>query len=181
MAIKGVFLKKVSKKVWQRMLDIAMDQDLDKGGLYDARLAAINIWCSPSDKPNDFTEPILRGRLRYPRAYVATIYAYHTNKGDVVLTLSVEKDSRETFRWAKEKAINLIENAEREQFAEKIVICPFCNRKFHDLKLFNEFVNHLAKHVKIKSVILSSEGYLIETEHGVITPREYLKYEIIKR
>jgi len=194
---------KVSKEVWQKMLQIAHELDLNKGGLYDARLAAINIWVSPKDKPGDWKFPITKGALNYPREYLATIYGKRIGDDVIELYLSVknyvrrdyaercleefdwveykrqrdlsEKGTSEEWKWAMEKAKWLIEQAKRESVFKDIMYCPFCGEEFKEIKVFNEFISHLTTHVEVKSVILTDEGYFIETSKGVLTPHDYIK------
>jgi len=175
---RAFILGKVDGDVWDVMRDIARELDIDEGGLYDARMGAINIWCSPEDKPKGWDKPITRGALRYPREYVATIYAYRLKDGNFFLTLSVEDPSPTIVEWALQKAWNLIENARREQFAKPVVTCPYCGQRFPNLKLFNEFLAHLSRHVKIRSVFLRKDGIHVVTEHGLIAPKDYVKYEL---
>jgi hypothetical protein len=86
----------VNRDVWFKMLQIAHDFDLDKGGLYDARSGAINIWCSPEDKPDDYMFEITRGALNFPRNFMASIYGQFTRSGkNVELYLVIHNYGRE--------------------------------------------------------------------------------------
>ncbi len=67
----------IHKVIMIKMHEIADEQDLNKGGLFDNRLGAINIWCSPEDHPDDeFWNKIkiTKGALKYPREFIASIY-----------------------------------------------------------------------------------------------------------
>jgi len=196
---------KVSREVWVKMLQIAREMDLNKGGIYDARLMAINIWSAPEDKPSDYTFEITKGCLNYPRNFLASIYGEFTEDGGVELYMELynparrghakrlfeegkisyeeykrmlelsEKGTEAEWDWALAKAKWLIETAERESVFKEIVYCPYCGQEFTELKLFNEFILHLATHVNIKSVTLGEDGIYIETEKHTLTPEDYIK------
>ncbi len=194
----------VSKKVWHKMLQIAQELDLNKGGIYDARLAAINIWVSPEDKPEDWTFPITKGALNFPREFIAAIYGEYVDNDNVKLHLEVTNYARMDYaeqrfneefgweeyerqiglaktgteaewRWAVEKAKWLMSQAEKENVFADIVYCPFCGQEFKELKLFNDFIEHLTTHVTVKSIIITSEGHVIETSKGTLHPDDYIK------
>jgi len=57
------------------MLDKAIELDINRGGLWDARSGAINLWCSPTDKPRGWENvKIDKCALNYPRSFVASFY-----------------------------------------------------------------------------------------------------------
>jgi len=66
----------------------------------------------------------------------------------------------------------------RDVFVKEIVYCPYCGREFPELKLFNDFILHLATHVQIKSVTLGEDGIYIEIEKYTLTPQDYIKTKI---
>jgi hypothetical protein len=196
----------VSRDVWLKMLQIAHDLDLNKGGVYDARSGAINLWVAPDDKPVDYTWEITKGALNFPRNFLASIYGQFVDGDDnVELYLVIhnyarrdfakyllnhsnisyeeykamlelaEKGTDEEWKWATDKAKWLIDAAEKESVFKEIAYCPFCGKEFPDLQLFNDLVTHIATHVKVKAVIISAEGNLIETERGTLTPNDYIK------
>jgi hypothetical protein len=197
----------VSREVFAKMHQIARDLDLDKNGIYDSRGGgAINLWVSPSDKPSDYTFEITKGRLNYPRNFLASIYPEFIDDGRrVKLYMVIHNSARENlakhlysngeisyeeykeklelaekgtdseWSWALEKAKWLIETAEKEAVFKEIIYCPYCGREFPELKLFNEFILHLATHIQIKSVILTEDGIHIETEKHTLTPQDYIK------
>jgi len=75
----------VSREVFSKMHQIARDLDLNKGGIFDSRGGgAINIWVSPLEKPSDYTFEITKGRLNYPRNFLASIYPEFINNGKQV-------------------------------------------------------------------------------------------------
>lgn len=88
------YLATVPLEVWQAMLRLASDLDLDNDGLYDACSMTINIWVSPTDKPRDWLFKITHGALKYPREYLATINAYRLDDNYVRLTLSITNYTR---------------------------------------------------------------------------------------
>jgi len=196
---------RVSRDVWYKMLKIAHELDLNKGGVYDARSGAINLWVAPEDKPSDYVWSIDKGALSYPRNYLAGLYGQFVDEDTVELYLTItnyarrdyarwllnhsnisyeeykameelaEKGTESEWKWAMEKVKWLIEQAEREAVFKEIVYCPFCGKEFPELKLFNEFVEHVAIHTKVKAVIMGGDGWLIETEKGTLTPEDYTK------
>ena len=196
---------RVSRDVWYKMLKIAHELDLNKGGICDARSGAINLWVSPEDKPSDYIWEITKGALNYPREYLAGLYGQFVDENTVELYLEItnyarmdearerfkrgeiswmefkeivdlaERGTDEEWRWTMEKVNWLIEQAKAESVFKEIVYCPFCGREFPELKLFNEFVEHIASHVKVKAVIMGGDGWLIETEKGTLTPEDYTK------
>ena len=195
---------KVSVDVWRKMLQIAYDLDLNKGGVYDARGGCVNLWVAPEDKPEDYTWEISKGALKYPRNFLASIcgqyvddevelylvihnYARrdhaewllnHSNisykEYKTMLELS-EKGTKEEWRWVIEKANWLIEMAKKESVFKEIAYCPFCGKEFPNLQIFNDFVLHISSHVKVKSIVMAEDGYHIETEKGTLTPADYTK------
>lgn len=196
---------RVSRDVWLKMLKIAHELDLNKGGIYDARSGAINLWVSDVDKPSDYTFKVTKGALKYPRNYLAGLYGQHVDETTVELYLTItnyarrdfakwllnhgnisyeefkameelaEKGTDEEWRWAMEKVKWLIEQAEKEAIFKEIAYCPFCGKEFPDLQLFNDLVAHIVTHVEVKAIIMSGDGWLIETEKGTLTPEDYTK------
>jgi hypothetical protein len=64
----------ISPYLFRLAIETARDLDLNKGGLWDGRSGAINLWASPEDRPTGWPEEveIRQMALAYPRAYVAT-------------------------------------------------------------------------------------------------------------
>lgn len=61
--------------LWRKLLKKARELDINDGGLWDARSAAICLWCSPEDKPESWKNvEIDKGMLRYPRSFLAVFY-----------------------------------------------------------------------------------------------------------
>lgn len=201
----------VTREIWQKMVKLALDMDIDKGGLYDVRSGVINIWCSRDDHPKDWCFPIRKGALKYPREFLASIYACYLEDGRVELHVGITNYARldyaqfllkqkrisykeylqlkdlahrgteEEWKWVEEKVNYLVAQAEAEKDIKEIIYCPFCGREFLELKFFNNFVDHLATHVKVKAVFLRMDGYYIETEIGTLTPQDYIREKIIKQ
>src|ERR1039458_6195128 len=94
----------------RKVLAVGHELDVDKNGLYDARLGAVNIWCSPEDKPTCWTEEVLNGDLNYPRDYVAGLY-WDWEGGQAKLYIEVEPyelirhKEKEIRRWMPEERI----------------------------------------------------------------------------
>ena len=188
----------VSHKVWNKMLEIACELDLNKNGIFDGRSSAINMWVSPEDKPSDWQFKISKCALNYPREYLATLYGIHQNNTNVKLLLTICNYSRRDFaqsllgeseisfneysnqkklseqgaeaewKWAKEKVHWLINLAEKEQVFQTVLCCPFCNRK--GFETFNELIECINSHVEVTAVII---GKGIQTSKGLLTENDY--------
>jgi len=61
----------VTREDMQRMKDAGHTLDIAKGGAFDARLGAINIWCAPDDKPSCWNKEIRGGTVL--RDFVGTV------------------------------------------------------------------------------------------------------------
>ena len=186
--------------VWYNMRKIALEEDIDKGGLFDCRLGAINIWVSPEDKPEDWVYPITRGALKYPREFLATLYAFHD--GDLVrlylvvrnyarkhyyerlfeegrispeeyirLSRNAEKPTEAELEWALKKARELIRRAiemGEDLRAYGYWRCPICGSVMK-LGLLNDAIRHVMEHgIRVRGVILSSNGTFLVTERGLL-------------
>jgi len=65
----------IPASLWRRLLERGRELDLNRGGLWDSRLGAINLWASPEDRPEGWEEvEITKGALNHPRSYVAGFY-----------------------------------------------------------------------------------------------------------
>jgi len=200
----------VSRIVWQKMLEIAHDFDLDKGGVYDARSGVINLWVAPEDKPSDYTFKITKGALRYPRNFLASIYGEFTEDGTVELYMAIhnyarvdyagwllehgvisykeyeeaielsERGTDEEWKWAMAKAKWLIDIAVKESAFIDVAYCPFCGQEFPNLQIFNDFIIHLMTHVKVKAIISTEDGWAVETEKGTLFPEDYTRKKVKK-
>jgi hypothetical protein len=101
----------------QKILDVAKELDVNKGGLYDARAGCVNIWCSPEDKPQCWPKEVLQGTLNYPRDYVAGIYwewNWENDKDRAALYLEVEPYELERHRKEDALAIRPIHSVHRQ-------------------------------------------------------------------
>jgi hypothetical protein len=195
----------VSRDVWQRMLEIAHGLDLNKGGIYDARSGAINLWVAPEDKPLDYVWEIRKGALSFPRNFLASIYGQFTEDGDVELYLVIynyarkdyaeylfnhsnisykeyramldlaEKGTDAEWSWAMAKAKWLIDMAVKESVFIDVTYCPFCGQEFPNLQIFNDFIMHLLTHTKIRNILGTDDGWAIETEKGILFPDDYIR------
>jgi len=62
---------------WRRLLELAQEHDIERGGHYAARMDAIGFWASPEDRPADpeWTRvEIRKAGLSYARAYVGVVH-----------------------------------------------------------------------------------------------------------
>lgn len=76
--------RRLSRHEWQAVRDTAIENDISKGGVCDCRSGAINFWCSESDKPGEWTQPIVGGT--YPVDLVGSVYFEFTAESDYVRT-----------------------------------------------------------------------------------------------
>jgi len=191
----------VKRKVWYKALLIARELDLDKGGLYDSRASAVNIWVAPEDKPADWTFPITEGALAYPRAYLASIYGNLRKDGlyDIYLTITnYERKNQARKLWltnrklsSKEylKQIRLAEKGSEEEWAwaekkatelldlaqKEAVFKTVLYCPFcgkQGFRSFEELLDCIRTHVEVKSVTL---GVGIETSKGLLTRKDYTR------
>ena len=84
----------VSPAEWKGLLDRSYELDLDKGAYYDGRLAAIQFWCGPDNKPLDWPGTITKGCLKYPRDYVGMVAGDRTKFGKYKLHFRIQADTR---------------------------------------------------------------------------------------
>jgi hypothetical protein len=66
---------------------IARELDIERGGHFDSRNRAVNIWCSPEDKPDSWEATIDQCCLNYPRCIVGTLQWEWLPNNDAELTL----------------------------------------------------------------------------------------------
>ncbi len=80
-------LFQVPVEVWFKMQELAAESDIDKGGIYDKGIGAINVWASPEDKPKDYVHPMKSriSRSGHTRVFIATI---RTRPSLLILTLT---------------------------------------------------------------------------------------------
>lgn len=79
----------VQRDVWEMMLEIARQERVENGGMLDPRIAAINLWAAPEDRPDGQDFEIRCGAFPRPRAYHSGLYAEYRNHVSVSLTLLV--------------------------------------------------------------------------------------------
>jgi hypothetical protein len=129
----------VHRDVWEKMVEIARREDISKGGMFDARTAAINVWYREGDRPKGQDFPIIGGEAE--AAYHSGLYADFKTHFSVVLSLEVEnfeherhveqtteltghpravareaalRGFEEDWRWARAKFTDLKERAEAD-------------------------------------------------------------------
>lgn len=107
------------------MKRVAKILDVEKGGHFDGRLGAINIWCSPSDKPLCWNEEIKGGKFLLD--FVGTIRWEEVDNGFYQLYLEatpfelledgfsgrwdtiLPEDYEIIFHWMEEKVETLLQ------------------------------------------------------------------------
>lgn len=123
----------VSRQMWQRMLRIGRDNDINQGGYCDARSGVVNFWVGPADHPPSWCDvPITTGALDYPREFLGGVGVDFDGPDDgmVHLCLSVSPYQRkeaqklrgpaealglpDEWDWVNEKARWLLEQALKE-------------------------------------------------------------------
>ena len=62
----------LDRSMREKILRAAQIHDFEHGGIFDAGCAAVNLWCSPEDKPACWDVPVTAGGLPAPRDFVAT-------------------------------------------------------------------------------------------------------------
>lgn len=108
----------------KKIKSIGSTLDLNRNGLYDVRMGAINVWCSPDDKPQCWQD-VTKGVLDYPRDLVGTIswrWAAGNTLADLYIDLSPyelllrkevsPEEWQMLFSWIEGKALDLIRMAQ---------------------------------------------------------------------
>lgn len=85
----------VLKQTFEGIRRVVRKEDIDKGGLYDSRSRAINIWCSSEDKSVGYRYKIRKKALNCPRDYIVTIMQKNKGPGNgkVQFELQVDPES----------------------------------------------------------------------------------------
>jgi len=165
---------------------------------------AINLWVAPEDKPEDWCWKITKGALNFPREYLAGIFPRWTSEDEVELYLVIRNYARrdeaeELFnkgkisyseykrrleltqkgtdaevKWCLEKFKWLLEKAKEKAKYRWVIKCPFCGLEGFENKLFNVFIEHLAKHGKVIDITMTNSGYVVRMEGCILTPEDYL-------
>jgi len=194
-------LATVSRRVWRKMIEIGHDFDLNKDGIYDSRLGAVNIWVSPDDKPEDWEFRITKGALKYPRAYLATIYgeARETdyNIFDLYLTITnYERRDKAKILFNQNlisyeeyrKECKIAENGTAEEWkwaetkAKWLLDLAKKEQVFKtvlkcpfcgntNFKLFNDLISCIVSHGIRVDSVILGQGIL--TEKGLLTEADY--------
>lgn len=187
--------RKVSEQAFERAHRIARKEDIDRGGLYDSRSGAINIWCSPRDKPAGYGYEIRKGALNYPRDYIATITSRRNKPEKCTVRLELQVDperggteslgrraepTNEELKWAREKLDNLMERGKKEEVMEEFLVCPFCGDKIETVA-FIDFIRHISNHIDVVSVERGVEGNVIQLASGeTLFPSDYVQKRVRK-
>ena len=126
-------LRLAKDAIWQ-LLAISRQEDIEQGGLCDARSGCVNFWCSPEDKPACWDAKIRAGALAYPRSYVGALDWEWSEDETATLFVAVSpydllderaaqelpaEDWNELFRWTQEKAGELVAQAQASRAADR--------------------------------------------------------------
>tara|TARA_Y100000310_G_C20543540_1_gene744488 strand:- start:586 stop:1131 length:546 start_codon:yes stop_codon:yes gene_type:complete len=167
-------LGEVLEPTWRKMLALARQQDVEQGGIYDARASAINLWAIPTDMPASWSVSDMTRGAWGPSEIVGTIYGRSTVDGkmvDVELDLDVDMAGKgEEGTWAIAKAVGLIEDAQKviEPVKNDRIFCRFCDGWIPAV-LLNTVIDHMReKHnLQVTTIMLAPQPFLV-TNAGVI-------------
>jgi len=177
------------------MLRIARTLDVGKGGLYDARSGAVNLWVSPEDHPDSWDGVVMSaGAFPEPREYLGAVELDFELDSDIntcVLELTCtpyERDratrggvkrrvgehpepTEDEWAWLTAKVDALVDLAERvvePPDSETGIFCKLCE-KVVKVSLLNDYLTHLTEEhqVKITSVVLGEQA-VVHTNMGPI-------------
>jgi hypothetical protein len=166
----------------QKLLAVAREFDVEKGGLFDAGSGAVQLWCSPEDKPAGWNAPITPGGFGHARELVGCL-SWDWEGEEAVLYVEGypyellpsrdreqwDRIPEETWRgvtqWLREKGWELVRLA-RIHETRLGCGCPFCTFVLPAGQLANALVEHVAdQHGDVASVTLG-EGLIIEMRDG---------------
>ena len=159
----------VSRAIIEKILAVGHEFDVNKNGLYDARMGAVNVWCSPEDKPSCWDIEVTQGGLNYPREYVGGLYWDWSADGKQA-SLFVEVEAYDLIRkkkkltdgqwecvldWVEDKVKGLLRLAALQ--ADVVgTKCPFCEFILEKGRLLNELIEHIATHGNVEGVVLGN-------------------------
>lgn len=173
---------RVTRTYIMRLMEVGRQFDINKNGLYDASGGmAINIWCSPEDKPTCWNAKIDAGSLNHPREFVGTLRLEWIDDNHATLhveaspyELSRNHKSRPTdddldscLTWLTEKANDLFRLADVHPDILGTQ-CPFCKHILPNGELLNDLIEHIriVHHIRTRSVTLG-DPTTIDTDRGV--------------
>jgi hypothetical protein len=150
---------KVTDSLRIRMLDVARQFDINKGGHYDGSGGmVVNVWCAPDDKPVCWDVPINQGGLDYPREFVGTIRFELLTDDTYQLELEAlpyelyrererprkpsEAELGQCLNWIEVKAQELLRLADLHPDIVGLK-CPFCNYIHPTGELLNDMLTHI--------------------------------------
>ncbi len=164
---------KVDRITINKILAVGHEFDLNKDGLFDARMGAVNIWCSPTDKPSCWNVEVTQGALDFPRAYVGGLYWEWT--GDSQADLFIEVEAYDLVRnrgklsddewdnvveWVEQKVKGLLRLVELQ--ADIVgTKCPFCDFVLDKGRLLNELIDHVSVHGEVEGIILGNPTSIV--------------------
>jgi len=183
-----------------RLLATGRAFDVNKDGLYDARSGAINVWCSPTDKPACWTHEITKGDLKYPREYVGGLYWDWLDDNSVQFRLDctpyqmlehIKKERKprwnapiltddewnEIVGWLERKVLELLRLADLHPEIGGTK-CPFCDYVLPPDELLNTIIEHIDnmhREVEVTGVCLGREA-CINTKAGDYVLRAVEKF-----
>lgn len=172
-----------------KILAVGREFDLEKNGLYDARMGCVNVWCSPEDKPNCWDSPIIPAALKYPRSFVGTLYwEWNEECNEAKLSMSAEayelkdKKKRERgevdwdniFDWLQEKIWFLVRMAKIHPKAVGHK-CPICDFVLPIDRLINELLVHMEEHGTVEGLVLRGAEKTLVLLNGQSYPLEVVE------
>jgi len=176
----------------RRMLATAEAFDIDKDGHYDPRSAAINLWCSPTDKPVGWRDKIYAGALAHPRDIVGTVdWQWPDEKKGELAELFIEVEEitkyeimlsrrRDTGRfdikflaecmaWCKRKVVELVQLSRLAPHVTGLC-CPWCDFVLPVGVMLNGMIEHVQQFHEdkgIRSVWIGDE-LEFRTDEGIV-------------
>ncbi len=177
-----------------RILDVARQFDINKGGHYDSSGGmVVNVWCSPDDKPVCWDVPIDAGALDYQREFVGTIRFEHLPDDTYRLELEASpyeldrerprnrkpttEELTQCLDWIEAKSQELIRLADLHPDIVGLK-CPFCDHIHPSGELLNDMLTHIqdTHRVTIVGLTLSDPPYITVDggdEHKLETAEEF--------
>lgn len=148
----------VDRDLVHKILAVGHEFDVNRNGLYDARSGCVNVWCSPTDKPECWDIPVSQGCLKFPREYVGGIY-WEWNEPSDKFSIYIEttpydlerkykKVSQEQMesclKWVEMQTRSLLRLAHVQ---ETILgtCCPLCDFVLPNGRLLNELIDHIVE------------------------------------
>jgi len=171
--------KVVSVRDWREMLLLGFHHDVSKGGVYDSRTGAINVWATPNDHPASWAgvvitlglfpePPWLLGGIEtdwdraVPEGHIALALSC-TPYGRHELAVSYPLPNEDEWAWLEEKAAALFAMAQDElEPLKNGVYCRFCDGHVK-VAILNDFVAHIVNehNLPVSCIVIGHPTYLV--------------------